>query len=709
MHVTCTGVTTITTCGTSPDDVCSQYGGAVRPAACLHQTLPRSPVSINTADRRAPAILIDTTLRVTVDDIMASSSDDKAALKKRWVKLLRAEDVSGKCVEVSDLIRDLTWLLAKHTVPAELEEPIRMTLEGIRPDFKMFMSQFHGMIWGLGRYFDAANPDSPDFPGGLILDEQGTGKTAKAFLIATAIAMSQRGDDKPPVIILAKNEVISTWQEQAKRMFKKTQQIIFMDKHDRLKKVTLGDAISNSCIAVLPFNKVKDLDDKTVSYEDDDTYDTIYYIALWHAHEYASCRLPCLIRSPYSQMYPCVIVDEAHEFSVLSHSIRASRIFAMTATPKSSGKRSHSEMSGSDSDDAAGGSSTLHCVASGKDDLKLSRGPTTPFVAYNADMHHLTVKMCAGFLKSEREYTDFAADYSLITRVRAEKLPPLHFIVKHVELDSVSMALHDVIIKVGKSTTSKSAFNKVISSLYFMPWLLLKMPGRSSGSDMFIRQEGFDFLFFRDRAQSGCTMLSIKEQFDAEQFDAEHSLFDAVSKQNDAGMFVEVEHEAKPVYVGPYIKTLMDTIGDALKYHRKIVVYTDFIHEGECISYLLRNMKGATRVNFANARDKTSEVLESFQTDNVQLVILNKSTHGTGLNLQAATAVIMTAIDPDPKQDQQLVGRVHRPGQTNKVDWYHLNGRSAMESMWVANKQNKGEGCCEFFSKKAPTKMSMML
>jgi hypothetical protein len=542
-------------------------------------------------------------------------------------------------------------------------------LKRVRSNVNLYISQIHGLLWGLERYMDAtreqdsgedsedSNSDSTvprDFPGGLIIDEPGTGKTMKALLIAAGIASMhqvQERHNKFPVVIFAKSSVVANWEEQANDLFDPkwvAGNIFFLNDGDRVKN--LEKKIQNHRIAVLPYESAKVLHPEQVTTT---TVNINTRLVLLR-----TITMLCCISSLQA---PCVIVDEAHEFPA-RWCFKALTAFPMTGTPKAS-------------------------TAAGK--RKRVDEEESLFVEYDKSLHEPTMLMCKKAFGLGGVYN--LEDEGLITRVRSADLPPLHIKPMLFDLDTATKCLHQAINQARNTGISTSAFNKVVSSLYFMPWLILKTP-KKSGNDMFVSSEAHNFVFFRDRGVSGSTLETIKDNF-------EGSLFDAV-KEEDEDLFVSIED--KRVYVGPYFATLLFTICTALEKHAKIVVYVDFIHEGDCLSTLLTHTM--RDIKFANAREMSSEALDSFMSnEEIRIIILSKSAHGTGLNLQCASAVIMTSIEKDPSRDQQLVGRVHRPGQVKEVEWFHLNGRSDLEIERLAEKQSNGEGGSNtFFCKKAP-------
>eukprot|EP01122_Echinamoeba_exundans_P003871 TRINITY_DN13921_c0_g2_i1.p1 TRINITY_DN13921_c0_g2~~TRINITY_DN13921_c0_g2_i1.p1 ORF type:complete len:166 (+),score=28.03 TRINITY_DN13921_c0_g2_i1:1410-1907(+) len=98
---------------------------------------------------------------------------------------------------------------------------------------------------------------------------------------------------------------------------------------------------------------------------------------------------------------------------------------------------------------------------------------------------------------------------------------------------------------------------------------------------------------------------------------------------------------------------------------RKIIIMAQFIESLELVQQICQalRIKYAVFTGIQRQNEKHDE-LEEFTTDPDVLVLLCTSkTAALGLNLQAATAIILLDSDYNPFNDKQPEARVHRLGQ----------------------------------------------
>ena len=78
--------------------------------------------------------------------------------------------------------------------------------------------------------------------------------------------------------------------------------------------------------------------------------------------------------------------------------------------------------------------------------------------------------------------------------------------------------------------------------------------------------------------------------------------------------------------------------------------------------------------------DTRQKLVEQFQTSSSTLIfLLSTKAAGQGLNLTAASTVIMMDIDYNPQIERQAEDRVHRLGQSKDVSIFKLICRNSIE------------------------------
>ena len=74
------------------------------------------------------------------------------------------------------------------------------------------------------------------------------------------------------------------------------------------------------------------------------------------------------------------------------------------------------------------------------------------------------------------------------------------------------------------------------------------------------------------------------------------------------------------------------------------------------------------------------------------VVLINKRCGGAGLNLQAAHIEVIFEVSWNPEVDRQVVGRVHRRGQTEDCIIYHLTYAATPDEEILQTQMEKKQG-----------------
>lgn len=93
---------------------------------------------------------------------------------------------------------------------------------------------------------------------------------------------------------------------------------------------------------------------------------------------------------------------------------------------------------------------------------------------------------------------------------------------------------------------------------------------------------------------------------------------------------------------------------------------------------------GSTKVS-----DRLTLIDEFNDDDNVQVFLLSTKAGGLGINLTAASVVVIHDIDFNPYNDKQAEDRSHRMGQTRDVKVYKLISKGTIEEgmLEIANEK----------------------
>ena len=125
--------------------------------------------------------------------------------------------------------------------------------------------------------------------------------------------------------------------------------------------------------------------------------------------------------------------------------------------------------------------------------------------------------------------------------------------------------------------------------------------------------------------------------------------------------------------------TLFEILEPLMAEGRKVLVFSQFV---ECLKLLAAEMKRRKIVHhvLTGATTRREEVVAAFETDPSPCVFLiSLKAGGTGLNLTAATYVVL--FDPwwNPAVEAQAIDRAHRIGQTRTVIAYRMLAAGTIE------------------------------
>ena len=137
------------------------------------------------------------------------------------------------------------------------------------------------------------------------------------------------------------------------------------------------------------------------------------------------------------------------------------------------------------------------------------------------------------------------------------------------------------------------------------------------------------------------------------------------------------------------LEQLLELVQDSLASGHKILVFSQFVTMLE----IIRKSFDQIGLDYSYLDGKTKNrmaVVQEFETNPEKRVFLiSLKTGGTGLNLTSADTVIL--YDPwwNPMGENQAIDRVHRIGQTKKVQVFRLISKGTVEEKILALQQNK--------------------
>jgi len=137
------------------------------------------------------------------------------------------------------------------------------------------------------------------------------------------------------------------------------------------------------------------------------------------------------------------------------------------------------------------------------------------------------------------------------------------------------------------------------------------------------------------------------------------------------------------------LEQLLELVSDSLASGHKVLVFSQFVQ----MLSIIRRSFDAQGLPYCyldgQTRDRMAVVKEFEEGSTKRVFLISLKTGGTGLNLTSADTVIL--YDPwwNPMVENQAIDRVHRIGQTNKVQVFRLISKGTVEEKILALQQSK--------------------
>ena len=137
------------------------------------------------------------------------------------------------------------------------------------------------------------------------------------------------------------------------------------------------------------------------------------------------------------------------------------------------------------------------------------------------------------------------------------------------------------------------------------------------------------------------------------------------------------------------LEALLDTLEPLISEGHKVLIFSQFVTMLELIRVEL-TARGITHLLLTGQTDNRQALVDKFQSDPaIPVFLLSLKAAGSGLNLTAASYVVL--FDPwwNPAVEAQAIDRTHRIGQKNQVIAYRLIARNTVEEKIRALQKEK--------------------
>ncbi|QPG75589.1 hypothetical protein FOA43_002946 [Brettanomyces nanus] len=141
------------------------------------------------------------------------------------------------------------------------------------------------------------------------------------------------------------------------------------------------------------------------------------------------------------------------------------------------------------------------------------------------------------------------------------------------------------------------------------------------------------------------------------------------------------------------VKTLMDLVQKIVSRKEKVLVFSMFTQLLDVLEKVMsfKNFK-FVRLDGSTAVDERQNIIDTFYEDEtIPVFLLSTKAGGFGINLVAATNVIIYDMSFNPHDDKQAEDRAHRVGQTKEVNVYRLVCKDSIEQNILQVAYNKLE------------------
>jgi len=133
------------------------------------------------------------------------------------------------------------------------------------------------------------------------------------------------------------------------------------------------------------------------------------------------------------------------------------------------------------------------------------------------------------------------------------------------------------------------------------------------------------------------------------------------------------------------VQWVQSTVKESIENGHKVLIFSFYLDTIEVLQRCLSEDDPYTPITGALSSIERQEVVDKFTEAREPGVLLAQaSAGGTGLNIQAASVVIIIEPQMKPSIEDQMIGRAHRMGQTKPVRVLKLRGSNTTDERWVA-------------------------
>lgn len=138
------------------------------------------------------------------------------------------------------------------------------------------------------------------------------------------------------------------------------------------------------------------------------------------------------------------------------------------------------------------------------------------------------------------------------------------------------------------------------------------------------------------------------------------------------------------------VQRIQDIVKDSVENDHKVLIFSFYRETLDVLHRVLREDDDYTPLTGSLSTFERQAVVQKFTKAKKPGVLLAQSTAGgTGLNIQAASVVIIVEPQASPALEEQMIRRAFRMGQTKQVRVIRLFGRNTIDERWLEMQESK--------------------
>jgi len=138
------------------------------------------------------------------------------------------------------------------------------------------------------------------------------------------------------------------------------------------------------------------------------------------------------------------------------------------------------------------------------------------------------------------------------------------------------------------------------------------------------------------------------------------------------------------------VQRIQDIVRESMESGRKVLVFSYYRKTIDTLQRVLEDDDPYTPLTGSLSSLERQEVVDKFTKSKEPGVLLAQAkAGGTGLNIQAASVVIIVEPQAKPTLEDQMIGRAYRMGQTEPVQVIRFRGKGTIDERWVRIQDEK--------------------